>query len=235
MSIQNGQNADANDFINASAGAADVGKVPKLNASGFLDYSFFKTRVVRVYKTTGSPYTWTKPASLAAVIYEVQGPGSGGGTASTGGAGTAAGGPGASGAFIRGFTTAAVLGSTETITVPAGGAIATDAAANASFGAIAIAGKGTKGGNVTTSTGGTPGTGGSASGSGVNGDLALSGETPRSILDSAKLAQPALGGKSFYQPYGKGGDGEVANSGGSIAGATAGGDAIVVLTELFVD
>lgn len=231
--ITNGQNADANDFVNTSAGSTDVGKIPKLNAVGFLDKSFFKRRVVRVYTTSGSPHTWTKPASLCAVFYEVQGPGSGGGSASTVGAGVAAGGPAGAGAFISGFTSAAVLGTTETITVPAGGAVDTDASASASFGSIAVSGKGTKGGLVSTSTAGTSGTGGTPSGTGV--DIGLIGETPSTVLDSSKLAQPAQGGKSFLAPYGKGGNGQIANSGGSVVAATAGGDAIIRITEFFVD
>lgn len=44
MAITNGQTADASDFISTSAGAGSSGKVPKLNASGFLDQSFFDAR-----------------------------------------------------------------------------------------------------------------------------------------------------------------------------------------------
>lgn len=42
MTIVNDQPADADDFIDVSAGAGDSGKVPKLNASGDLDYTFLK-------------------------------------------------------------------------------------------------------------------------------------------------------------------------------------------------
>jgi hypothetical protein len=60
MSITLGQNASPDDFISTSAGAADVGKVPKLNAAGQLDQSFLKKPIRRTYKygaTVGSSTT----------------------------------------------------------------------------------------------------------------------------------------------------------------------------------
>lgn len=44
MSITQGQTALASDFIDTSAGAGDVGKVPKLNVSGKLDASFVSAK-----------------------------------------------------------------------------------------------------------------------------------------------------------------------------------------------
>jgi hypothetical protein len=41
MAITSGQTALASDFVSTSAGAGDSGKVPKLNASGVLDPTFF--------------------------------------------------------------------------------------------------------------------------------------------------------------------------------------------------
>jgi len=160
------------------------------------------------------------------VLYEVQGPGGNGGTASTAGAGTARGGPGGAGAFVRGFTTAAVLGSTETITVPAGGATT-----NASFGALAIAGYGTAGGNVTTTSIGSKGAGGAPSGTAY--DLGITGESGSPVL--VNEGPGTVGGKSHFGSFGKGGNGEVATSGGSLGGREDGGDAKVIVTEFFVD
>lgn len=55
MTIAANSTALAADFVSTSAGAGDSGKVPKLNASGQLDDSFFNkvVPIIRTYSTTG--------------------------------------------------------------------------------------------------------------------------------------------------------------------------------------
>jgi hypothetical protein len=54
MTITNGQNADAGDFITASAGAGSAGKVAKLDAAGKHDASFKKIFGCKVYQNSSS-------------------------------------------------------------------------------------------------------------------------------------------------------------------------------------
>lgn len=236
MSIQANQTALASDFVNTSTGAAEANKGVKLNLVGQLEPSLFKTRIVRVYGPGSA--TWTKPTSLAAVLMEVQGPGSGGGSATTAGTGFAEGGSGGGGGFGRGFTTAAVFTTSVILFVGSGGAVDADANADSNFGQFIYGKKGTKGGSVSTSTGGTAGTGGTVVGSSV--DLAVDGEDGQKGYSTATNTggfMRAYGGRSFWggrgKNYGGGGNGEHATSGGSIDLATAGKDGRIILTEFY--
>jgi hypothetical protein len=55
MTISNGSTASASDFVSTSAGAADSGKVPKLNSSGRLDKTFLPVALTLIPKPVGSP------------------------------------------------------------------------------------------------------------------------------------------------------------------------------------
>lgn len=110
MAIESNQQGLASDFVSISSGASDIGKVPKLNTVGQLEAGFFKSRIVRIFTSSG---TWTKPASLVGVIAEVQGPGGGGGVASS----TNWGGGGGAGTYAKMTTTAAVFTTSSVIVV----------------------------------------------------------------------------------------------------------------------
>ena len=152
--ITNGQPINANDFVSTSAGAGDSGKGVKLNASGKLDVSFMPINpIVRVYTTSGSPHTWTKPTGLKYIIVEVQGGGGGGDSSGSYGGGGGAGG------YARKVIGASILGTTETATVGSGGGAETNGGTSTftvTSGTNVVGNGGTA---STSSTGGAGGTG----------------------------------------------------------------------------
>ena len=118
--------------------------------------------VVQVFTSSG---TWTKQSGLKAVLVEVVGGGGGGGARYVSGKTTNVGGNGGGGGYSRKVITAASLGSTETVTVGAGGTAQTSGTATTNGGA----GGTSSFGSHVTATGGAGGVAGKSSGSGSSG------------------------------------------------------------------
>jgi hypothetical protein len=141
-------------FVSVSTGANDAGSGVVLDASGVLDNSFIQQQIkARVYEYADSPATWTKPTGLTCLIVEAWGAGGGGGGAG-GNDNLYLGGGGGGGCYSKKTILASSLGSTETITIGAGG----------TGGATGIGGDGTAGGNTTFGSHLTAYGGGGASG-----------------------------------------------------------------------
>lgn len=138
------------------SGVQGTGKPRRSSADGGTDYQAFTANG-----------TWTKPANVTAssrVFVQTWAPGGGGGANATGGGG-------GGGAYVEGWFLASALGATETVTVPAGGAVNT-AGGNATFGSWLTAYGGGAGANA---AGGGGGGGGGALGAGVGGSAGNGG------------------------------------------------------------
>lgn len=156
----------------------------------------------RVY-TSGA--TWSKPLGLHHVIIEViGGGGAGGGAPATGGADYSAGGGGGGGGYSKKKVLAASLGSTETVTVGAGGTGSSGATGGSggtsSFGSHCSA-TGGSGGNASTASAVTAFIGPGDSGIGSSGDINAGGH-------------PGLPGVRSQFPHGGGGGGSQSGGGG---------------------
>lgn len=184
--------------------------------------------------------TWTKPAGLKYVVIEViGGGGSGGNEAFT----TAASAGGGAGGYCKRTLPAASLGSTETVTVGAGGA------AQASSGATGNTGNTSSFGSWCSSTGGTGGGGstssnnraGGSGGTGSGGDLNVPGNAGEGGSGTAAAsAVPGIGGGSFFGGGAGGNAGNGSNGGGGSgigAGSTgaggAGGTGMVIINDYY--
>jgi len=237
MAIDPGEDIVASDFVSASAGAGDEGKVPKLNAIGKLDNSFNgePDPIVRLYTSND---TWSKPAGLKYIEVETQ---AGGGGAGSSGPSTndAAAGAGAGG-YARKLIPAASLGANETVTVAAAGVGGISGngtnGGNSSFGSHLSA----NGGSLSTRASSTPGDGGTATGGDINipgqdGGLkasAISGFGGSSMLGfGGRQVSGAAQGK-VGKGYGSGGSGG-SNSGGEQNGG-AGTQGIVIVIEHYL-
>lgn len=191
--------------------------------------------------------TWTKPAGLTSVVVEVRGGGGGGGGVSSA-AGYIAGGGGGEGGYSRKTIAAGSLGSTETVTIGAGGTEGANTGGTGgtggttSFGAHATAAGGTGGGGATgvgqvgAGIGGTGASGlvnlkagAGGAGLGVTGILAVGG---------------GGGGHGAGHPRASTGAGNAGTNGGGGSGACSlnassaalggvGGDGYVIVTEYY--
>lgn len=160
-----------------------------------------------------SSTTWTKPVGLKFVIVEAVGSGGGGGANDSGSTNNGAGG-GGGGSYATVKKLAASLGATETVTIGAGGAAATNGN-DSSFGAHCIGKGGTKGANGSGGAGGAGGVAGT-------GDFKVPGGQ-----GSTGGAATPYGGAGGGTRYGQGAparlDGGVADPGGLYGGGGAGG------------
>lgn len=236
--------------IAITTGASDANKIIKTDSRGLIDPTFTTAPIIRKYLVADSPATWSKPTGLKYVIVEVVGGGGGGGgvDAPTGENSAAAG--GGAGGYTKKLIATASLGSTETVTIGAGGAGGTSdggngaAGSTSSFGSHCSAtggalgyGQDSGGSAFDTFAAGGVGTGGDINIVGGCGQPANSGST-----SSAKNeGSPGVGGSSFFGgssvglttgPYGAGGHGAMGYNGSNSAGAD-GGNGIVIVTEYY--
>lgn len=116
--------------VNALAGGSTFG-TPS-NSNKFVTQQYLSTQLpnIIIYDFAGSPHTWTKPANLAYIVVEAWGGGASG-TAYRGLAGNNAVGGGGGGAYTKKLLSAGSLGTTETITIGAGGASVSQSGTNA--------------------------------------------------------------------------------------------------------
>lgn len=193
--------------------------------------------IVRNVYTSGA--TWTKPANLLYVEVEGIGGGAGGGKTTTSGR---CGGGGGAGGYARKLIAAASLGSTETVTIGAGGNGSTPTAGGTtSFGSHISCTGGAVGQSNTT----TLATGG-AGGTGSGGDVNLDGQPGNNGIISGGVIWGGRGGSSHFgaggqektsdavgnaaSNYGAGGSGTFTSAGNSNNGG-AGSAGIVIVTE----
>jgi hypothetical protein len=186
--------------------------------------------------------TWTKPAGAKMVHYILIGGGGGGGSGrrslqnnSLGG-----GGGGAGGGITAGYADPVFLGSTETITIGAGGAGAADSADNTN-GAAGTAGGESSFGSSIKARGGSAGGGGSSSGGSAGAATTLASlfygtnaSTSAGASGAASSAAPSNAPASVYLPTGGGGGGSgaVNSAGGTTAGGN-GANGLVIVTTYF--
>lgn len=185
---------------------------------------------IRVYGTSSSVITWSKPSTLSYIIVEVQAAGGNGGTA----VGTAtAGAGGGGGGYTRKLIRASVLGLTENILVGSVGTLSY-------FGSVCSATQGGYGGNsgstVIQGGAGGIGTGGDLNIGGGAGGNGISAGYQGGVGGSAHLGGGGAGGSgddsngSDGRAYGGGGGGASTNSSGTQSGGI-GGPAVVYITE----
>lgn len=219
------------DGLQIKDGAISTGGV--LSAIHYYTYDGTNVYLDGVSQANGdNTVDWTKPSGLKFAIVEVLGGGGGGaGVPSTGGV-QAGGRGGGGGEYARSKLAAADLGSTETVTVGAGGTSANNASGgdggDSSFGAHVIA-NGGNGGSVDAGSGGSinffygdPG------GTGGTGDILVPGRPGGLRIQTnawgvLSSAAGAPGGDSYYGRGGQGlGTGQI-TSGNGTAGTGYGG------------
>lgn len=200
-------NIPSDDEKDALAGGGDFGTPGADNQFITEEFLLTKGSVRRVYNLADSPATWTKPTGLEFLKVEAWGAGGSGGSRSTTGAGTGGGG----GAYQVRFFTASELGTTETVTVGAGGASVTGnknggAGGNTTFGSLLTALGGGGGGNGTGTING--GAAGNVGGFPMNG-VAITGDTRASGIFAGyggRIVSDAVkgAGSSYYGGAGGG-------------------------------
>ena len=187
----------------------------------------YKAATIQVFTSTGAN-TYTKPWDVLRVKVRVQGAGGGGGNATASDPGSASGGGGGGGGFSEKIIVADVVGPTETMTVGAGGGVASTGGTT-SFGSHCSA----TGGGGGTSTNETQGSGG-AGGAGSGGDINFEGGDGDNGMGGSGSNYPAAGGYGGNSHLGGGGKaGKIpstslassAGSAGNIYGGGGGGGA----------
>jgi len=178
---------------------------------------------VQVFSTPGSA-AWTRPAYGSLVRVICIGGGGGGGSGRRGGTTNTFGGAGgAGGGYTEGFFQRTALGSSESLTVGAGGAGGTAISANTTNGNAGTAGGLSSFGSWLKSTGGSAGVGGTNAGQAA---LAAGGTGTFSGGSGAAADGSTLPAASALAPTGGGAGGGIGATGleyGSSAGSVANG------------
>jgi hypothetical protein len=173
-----------------------------------------KIAIIRSYAYASSPVTWTKPTGLLYIDVELWG-GGGSGASSVAVNGRAAGGGG--GAYAKATLFASQLGTTETITIGAGGASVTDnfgnSGGNTTFGSLLTAYGGAGGSRAynagnTASAGGGGGMTSAGSVSSGGGPAIATGTDP---IFSGGNGGTTSGGSGVGSIYGGGGGASAGN------------------------
>ena len=182
---------------------------------------------VDVYATAGT-FTWTKPEGAKAVHVALLSGGGGGGSGRKTPSGTAGagGGGGMGGGYSERILQAGICGSTETVTVGAGGtggaAITTNPVGGTNGNAGVIGGNSSFG-TLVAAFGGQPGAGGTiSSGGGGAASNSTRAMFPGSTGGAGALAAGASGGTSGNSATGGGGGGGVAATPAAANGGTGG-------------
>lgn len=210
-------------FFGQSSGASLIipkGSVATITTDGANSGTFYAdvtgvTPVINVQVFTSSG-TYTPSAGLVYAVVECQaGGGAGGGTAST--AITISGGGGGGGGYARRALSAAQIGTSQAVTVGAGGASVISAPGGAgtlsSFGALCSANPGS-GGGVANPNAGAPGGGGA----GGTGDILLPGSDGAIGFFSSILTVAGLGGQGGHSRLGAGAPATATSGAGSLTG-----------------
>lgn len=237
MAISTGSDIVASDFVSTSSGAADSGKVAKLNASGKIPNDFIEYNSdVQEFSTAGAN-TWTKPSMGTLALVELWAAGGSGAAAkdttapyavaATGGGG---------GEYVSFLIPLILLGATETVTIGAGGAAQTLSVQSTANG---VAGGDTTFGSLGTAKGGNGGTAATVGGAVSGGTGGTGGTTPMFEVKkdagaaggSAETDTPNYANNGSSNDFGGGGGGAAsvyspaAFSGAGTGGAsTEGGD-----------
>lgn len=226
-------NATGNDGDYAIDPTAKLLYGPKVSGAWPAGVSLQGTAATDVQVFTASG-TWNKPSGASAVRVVCIGPGGGGGSGRRGAAGTVrtGGNGGAGGAFTERILAAANLGTTEAVTVNAGGAGAPAATANDTNGSNGSpGGAATSFGTKVRASGGFGGsagsTGGSAAVTGGSGAFAGGNGGSNSATGGPGTAAPATGISATGGGAGGGiTSADVASAGGT-GGQVAGGQTAV--------
>lgn len=176
---------------------------------------------------TGSG-TYTPTAGMRYCIIEcLGGGGGGGGVASSGGSGAAGG--GGAGGYSRKLATAANVGTSQTVTIGAAGAVGSagnnngGAGGDTSVGTLCVGKGASGGGGAAASSAGAPGAGGVAG----TGDVTATGENGSVFGANATAYGTAavafVGGRGGSSRFGSGANGGVASVGGNATGYGSGG------------
>jgi hypothetical protein len=223
--------------------AADSAGCLQSNGSGIISIATCGDSKVETFSANG---TYTRPANTIMVVVEAWGPGGGGGGGASLATTIAGGGAGGGGSYADATFTSADVGTSVTVTVPAGGTgggggtnsggtAGSAATADTSFGTLLTAyrGGGGAGGNATfAASGGGGGAGVGGAGSSVTGAIGGTGGNPNDAASSGIFGGgdggPTTGNISTYGGGGGGGatSGVATNSyagGGSMHGGAGGG------------
>lgn len=179
------------DIAAAQAGGGDFGTPSATNKFVTEEKMEVSVTQTTVYELSDSPATWTKPTGAKLVKVQLWGGGGSGGS-NTGDAGG-----GGGGVYVEGTFPASALGSTETVTIGAGGVgVATgnngNPGGNSSFGSLVTAYGGGGGGQGAAGNNGGGGSGGSWEAAGAAGG-ATTGGVPTTTFYSGLLTSSFFG------------------------------------------
>jgi hypothetical protein len=188
--------------------------------------------------------TYTKPANLIYAIVETWGSGAGGGAGVASGLGNAGG--GGAGGYARKLIASTGIGATETVTIGAGGASASNGNTT-SFGSLCVAGGGLAGADASTIIADINALGGNG-GTGTTGDLLITGGDGFNGIGGT-IALSGCGGNGGSTSWGAGGNGGIGGAGNAATAFGAGGggsggtsgdaggagkDGICIITEYYM-
>lgn len=238
-------------LIDSTGGALQVAPATQSQHAMQLGQATGRLIGVQVFTANG---TYTPTAGMVTAVIEAQGGGGAGGGLATPSAGNVSlGAPGTSGSYAKGRFTAASIGASQTVTVGAAGAGASNAAGGnggtSSVGSLITAPGGVGGGLLNNQVPGGSNGNGSAAGTPTGANIVQAIGTCPSLSTSisASSAQSGAGGASLFGGggippvingggvtalnYGAGGSGVVAGSGGANAAGGGGKAGIVIIWE----